>query len=163
MLYSKYKKYPKFKNDVYALISIRIGTVFMILACISVLGILVPSINSIVQNPILFGQIFCVFAIAFSVSHAFFKNKGKKQFEMYMYLTTYGSKISGTVEKIEVVTNVKYKGKSPFVINYKYSYSNVDYHDKSQYIWEETSYKVGDEIEVCLDYKGNSTVEVFLQ
>lgn len=117
-----------------------------------------PSATSKIQDSKVFGVIFCIISVVFSLVSMVCQKIGNGKDRLHHYLLKKGRKIKGNVEKIERAA-VKFSGRSPYRICYSYSLNGVIWNKKSHLVWDMPSLKAKEKIDIYVDEKGNSTID----
>ncbi len=144
----------------FALITFLISIPFLIMGFLGLTGNITMSENSEIQDPVVLGTIF--WAVGFlnliiATIIIFIYSVKKRKINN---LLVNGTRVTGTVEKIEYKQNIRVNGKSPYVVHYSFSDNGIVYNKKSSYIYELPNLKIGEYIDVYTDGKGNSAVEL---
>lgn len=153
-------KRPKYTSGLLAVTFLSLGIVFLILGILCFAGVIKPSAHSSVQDPIHLGIVFSSFGLAFCIVQAIIRLINYKLDALNNELFTSGTKIQGTVEKVNLQTYIRFGNKSPFRICYTYSYQGAVYHHKSGLLWEKPSLHEGDPIQVYANDFGKSTIQL---
>lgn len=151
---------PLYKSDVYAFVFLALGLGFIFFGCLGVLNIVKPTAQSIVQDPILAGQIFFFLGMILCVIQLAFRNISIRQAKLHRELVSKGTKIVGTVEKISLQKGIMIGKKSPVIVYYNYLYDNKIYHNKSCLLWDLPNLSNGNKIDIFVNDNGQSTFEL---
>ena len=153
-------KKPKYKSDVYAFVFLSLGLGSIILCCLSFLNIIKPTARSLVQDPILSGQISFFMGTTFFVIQAAFRIFSYKQAKLHSELISTGTKIVGTIERISLQKGITFGKKSPFIVYYTYSFKDKIYHNKSCLLWDKPNLSNGNKIDIFVNDIGQSTFKL---
>lgn len=144
-------KKPKYVQTLWKLIFECLAFAFLLCGVLSFLGVMKPSTNSKIQDPILMGEIFAGIGISSAFLAILFHIYVQIKVKRNENVLSYGDKYVGTVEKVYLQKYTKYVGKSPYRICFSYYYKDKKYHKKSEYLWEKPNVLAGDKIEVLVD------------
>ncbi len=153
-------KKPKYKSDVYAFVFLSLGLGCIILGCLSFLNIIKPTARSLVQDPILLGQISFFMGTTFFVIQAVFRIFSYKQAKLHSELISTGAKIVGTIKRISLQKGITFGKKSPFIVYYTYSFKDKIHHNKSCLLWDKPNLSNGNKIDIFVNDIGQSTFEL---
>lgn len=150
----------KYPEQLCSLIFIWIGFAFTILGLLAFIGILKPSIQSIVQEPRVLGHIFFTVGITFLVIGIILGILASRKNKIYVQLIYHGIKTNGMVEKVYISKYMQYVNKSPYRVLYTYTYKGKEYHHKSHLLWEKPNVKPNDFIEIYINDSGQSAIQI---
>ncbi len=153
-------KKPKYIESIYALIFLCLGSSFLIMGCLCLVGIVKPSAHSYVQSPNMMGIVFSSIGLISFVAQTGFRFISNKRAKLHNELLSKGIKLMGTVEKVYLQKGITFGCKSPFRICYTYSYQSEIYRHKSYLLWDKPNFNEGDAIEVYIGDFGESTLSL---
>lgn len=151
---------PRYMEDLFKIIFLWLGIGFVVMGELVFFGIMRPTADSVVQEPVELGTIFLWLGIAFGAVSgilkgiAFFRNK------LHDKLLTEGTRLDGVVESVHLQKYTQYGKRAPYRIAYSYTYLGKDYHHKSCLLWEKPNCRVGDSITVYANNCGKSTIQL---
>lgn len=151
---------PRYTEGLMKIIFLWLGIAFVAMGLLGILGILKPTAESQVQEPVIMGIIFGVVGIAFLVAGIILKvitsSKNKRRNE----LLASGTRVNGMVERVYVQWYTQYGKKSPYRILYTYTYQGKVYHHKSELLWEKPDLAEGDSVVVYAGNSGKSVIQM---
>lgn len=150
----------KYIEQMYAIVFLCLGCVFIFLGFIGYQGILKPTAHSMIKDSAIINMISYVEGIICLIIMLIFKIFAIKKSKSHKELLLNGFKLTGIVEKVYIQNYTKYAGHSPFRIIYRYVYEGKEYHRKSYFLWEKPKLEKGDSIEVYVNDSGQSTVQI---
>lgn len=152
-------KKPKYVEELLKIIFFWLGAAFVCSAILSYLGILQPKSNSHIQDPVLLSGLFLMIAFLFAAASFLLgilaANKKRRDSE----LLANGTRVKGTVEKVNLQRSIQYGSQSPYRIQYAYTFQDRVYHGKSCFLWEKPDLVAGDTILVWTDDSGRSAIQ----
>lgn len=151
-------KKPKHMGEVMKIIFCIVGFEFICFSVFSYIDVPNPDLFETVKLPSLMDIIFGTVGIIFVLVGIVLSLIGGRKNKKYADLLKNGRKINGVVERISLQRHTQFGNQTPYVIQYRYTFRDKEYHCKSFYIWEKPCYEVGDTIEVYVDDFGKSAV-----
>lgn len=151
-------KKPTYIEDLLKIIFFWIGIAFICAAILSYLGVLRPTANSQVQDPVIMGSVFLAIGAVSAAASAILGIITGKRKRLHSELLANGVRIQGTVEQVSVQRAVQYMNQSPYILRYVYTYRGKAYHRKSCLLWKKPDLAAGDRVMVYADDFGRSTV-----
>ncbi len=149
---------PKYMEELLSIIFLSLGSIFLIMGMLSLIGLLKPSANSTVQDPAILGMIFVSLGIAFLVVTLVLTISVRAKKKLHAELTAGGIRINGIVERVYFQNYTHYGNTSPYRIFYTYTYQGKTFHGKSYLIWDKPDLMEGSPIEVYVNESGKSTI-----
>lgn len=151
-------KKPKYMEELVRMIFFWLAVAFICAGVLSYLGVLKPRPCSAVQVPTLLGIIFTAIGLAIMAVSIILGIVVVKKKKLQTELRECGTRINGVVEKVYLQTYTQYGLKSPYRIQYVFTYQDKVYHHKSCFVWEKPSLKPGDSVMVYTNDFGKSTI-----
>lgn len=153
-------KKPKYTSEILSIIFLVLGSVFILFGCLSFAKIIKPTAHSYVQDSTLMGQIFCLLGGLFCIMQVIFKVFNYNQIKLENELISTGIKIVGKVERVRSQKQITFGRKSPYVVYYTYLYKDKIHHKKSYLLWDKPDLSNGDKINVFINNKWQSTLQL---
>ena len=151
-------KKPKYMEDVMKIIFFTIGFEFICFCVFSYIDVPNPDLFETVKIPSLMDIIFGVVGITFILGGIVLSLISVRKSKKCANILENGIRINGVVEKISLQRHTQLGNQTPYVIQYRYTFRDKEYHRKSFYIWEKPCYEVGDTIVLYVDDFGKSAV-----
>ena len=151
---------PKYMEELLKIIFLWLGIAFIATGLLSLIGVLKPSANSMIQEPTILGIVFSLLGITFFIVQTILKVITSKKNKTHNELLISGTKINGTVENVYFQKYTHYGNKSPYRIFYTYTYQGKVYHHKSYLLWDKPDFRENDSIVVYANNLGKSTVQL---
>lgn len=149
-------KKPKFMSEIYAFIFSLLGFLFIVFAILSLMGIVKPTAQSLVQDPKVLGLSFFVIGIASGLTVVGCQIITLKNAKLYQSLFESGAKVTAKVERVSFKKGITFGRRSPFVVYYSYTHDGNMMKGKSCLLWEKPNVSSGNSIEIWIDLNGNS-------
>lgn len=153
-------KKPENMEKLAEMICLWLGAAFIFFGLLSHTGILKPRSDSSIQDPAVMACFFSAIGFVFAAVGLFFRIIDARKVKLYSELRANGTQIKGTVEKVYLQWYTRYGTRSPYRVQYSYTYQNKTYHHKSCLLWEKPDLKNGDMVTIYVNNFGKSTIQL---
>lgn len=151
---------PRYMEDLFKIIFLWLGIGFVVMGMLVFFGIMRPTADSAMQEPVELGAVFLTFGIAFIAVSAVLKGIVFLKNKLHDKLLMEGTRLDGVVESVYLQKHTQYGKESPYRIVYSYTYLGKDYHRKSCLLWEKPDCRVGGSITVYANNHGRSIIQL---
>ena len=151
-------KKPEYLEDLLKTVSLWLAFGFVCFSALCYAGLLRPTSASMIREPSLMGHFFLLIGSIFAAVCFILWRIAARKRRLRSELLQCGTRIPGIIEMVYQKNTVRYDQRSPYVIQYRYTYQDTLHYGKSCFLWEKPKQAPGDAVTVYTDDLGNSTI-----
>ncbi len=153
-------KSPKYITDMFAFVLFHLGVMFLLFGGLTAFGFMGATESSLIQDRESLALTFAVLGSGMLSLIAVVDYYSCKWESLHNELLESGRKITANVDSVKRLSMLKLNRKSPYRVYCTFTHDGVTCQGKSQLIWQKPTLQVGDSVNVYVNDKGQSAVEL---